>query len=53
MGTIRDMIVYGGSLLLAVLPDPTDFIDFGLPIVEVGVALVYYLLFGRKKQGAK
>jgi len=42
--------VIGTLVLLGVIPDPTDLLDFGLPILEPVLAGVYYL-FVRPKGG--
>jgi hypothetical protein len=44
-----DWIVIIVLLVLAVIPDPLDIFDFGLPIMEGATAIVYYLV-RRKKQ---
>ena len=39
---IFDWIVLGALVLLAFLPDPTDVVDFGTPIVEPLMAYIYW-----------
>lgn len=43
----KDWVVYLACLLLAVFPDPTDVLDFGLPIFEPLLAVAYWYLFNR------
>lgn len=42
-------IVIGGLLILGVIPDPTDLLDFGLPIIEPLLAGIYYIIVKPKR----
>lgn len=47
----RDIIVIAILLVLAIIPDPTDIIDFGTPILEFIVMGAYLLATKRKMLG--
>jgi len=40
---LTDWLVIGVICVLAVIPDPLDVLDFGLPIIESVSAVVYYI----------
>lgn len=44
-------IVISGLLALSFIPDPTDVLDFGLPIIEPILASIYYIMV-RPRKGA-
>ena len=39
-----DCIVILGLLIWIIVPDPTDILDFGLPIIEAVSGAVYFVL---------
>lgn len=44
-----DWIIIAVILLFSVLPDPLDFLDMGLPVLEPLLAFMYYWWRSRKK----
>lgn len=44
----RDIIVLGFLLILAIVPDPTDALDFFSPVLEIILMAVYWFVSKRK-----
>jgi hypothetical protein len=45
----KDKIIIAALILLGFLPDPTDVVDFGLPLLEPLLAYGYYLWISKRK----